>query len=929
MNKDKPISEKVFLFANARLTYLNLFIISVLSGATYFYQYEIASKNQVSFFMASEFIKTAAIVLITFITRYKYNSSKMFGWKMLNYAASLWIFARICDQTLQFSPSIRESLNTDVNVFYFPVYIVAFIGFAAIGLYNYQTLEKLKVLAHCFTLTACLAFITSVAIVISNNRHAQSPAFIIAALLDVLILAIAFSLAFYSSFDKVIMPFTFSFCVIAIADIFYLNTTSRFDAIDNPFVHFLTIIFYLGIVTIGQQKETRPAEIKKVRGENIMLTCIETLALSCIVGALTYFFIEQKIPLELFLPLNAIFIILLASEFLSYLHNKALMRSREKSMRAVIKSSERFRVVFENSPTALILLDLSGDIVHTNKTFSEFCGLEQDQVLGYSIGYVIHPDDRSLFDINLAKVLGSDTTSSISIECRFLRVDGEVRWGATSINHIPSSSFSDEVNADFVIQIEDITNKKIHETELVTMANRDPLTGLWNRSYLSNLITKVLENSESENDEVGNESEKKPAVNQTFAVFFLDLDRFKIINDTLGHAAGDIVLQTTAERLTHIVGTRGEVARLGGDEFVILFYPPTTQAIIELVAEEIKVSVAQPILLSQGETIITCSIGALMCFGNALSPGDIMREADAAMYRAKDNGKNFVEIATTKDKNRNYSELKFTNDLRRALTTDQIKVYYQPIVSLSTNEIIGFEALSRWEHPKKGLISPDEFIPLAEDTGLILEIGYYMMEHAFKQLSVWQKTYVPSSGKPLSMNVNLSVSQLRDPKLFRQIEEVKRQSNCAVNSMIFEITESAVMGDAKHAIALLHEIRDLGFRLRIDDFGTGYSSLSYLKKMPIDGFKIDKSFVDGLDIDENDTAIVHALLGLAHAMNLTVTAEGIEFDRQRMSLKELNCDYGQGYLFSEAVPAHKVQLKNNVDNPMDFIRPEDSDEYTA
>jgi EAL domain-containing protein (putative c-di-GMP-specific phosphodiesterase class I) len=197
---------------------------------------------------------------------------------------------------------------------------------------------------------------------------------------------------------------------------------------------------------------------------------------------------------------------------------------------------------------------------------------------------------------------------------------------------------------------------------------------------------------------------------------------------------------------------------------------------------------------------------------------------------------------------------------------------------------------------------------LAEDTGLILDIGYYMMEEAFNQLRIWQTDFVTSTGKPLSMNVNLSVTQLRDPKLLREIERVKMQSAAAAHSMVFEITESAVLGDTKRAIALLNDIRDLGFRLRVDDFGTGYSSLSYLKKLPIDGFKIDKSFVSGLNVDVDDTAIIRALLGLAHAMSLTVTAEGIEQDAQRIALKEMGCDYGQGYLFSAAVPPEEIVL---------------------
>lgn len=911
MTTNMTLYERAFHFFNTKLSNYVLALVIIIATSTYFYQYNIYSEKTASIISISGIIRTLSIILVIPSLICKYHQTKLFGWKLFTITCGLWVLGRIYETAFEFSDSIRNIVSIDPNIIYLPIYVIAFIGLTSLGLSNHEKLEKWKVIAHSFTLGTCMTFIVSAIIITYSVVDVHDTTFLITIYMDVFVLALTFAIAFYSGFDRIILPFVFALSFAVISDIVKVITVSDFKYTNHPAVEFLTLMFYMSLLFTTTQTRATPKKIRRVKSENIMLVCIDSLAISCIGISIALYIIKGNIPRELFIPLNAIFVILLVSEFLSYLHNKLLLTTREKSMRAVVKSSERFRVVFENSPTSLILLDLSGDIVHTNKTFTEFCGLEPQQVIGHSIGHIIHPDDRSLFDINLARVLGSDSTSSISIECRFLRVDGDIRWGSTSINHIPSSSFSDEVNADFVIQIEDVTNKKIHETELVTMANRDPLTGLWNRIYLSNLITKVLEDNEVKAKNSKGEL-LAPELSQIFAVFFLDLDRFKVINDTLGHTAGDIVLQTTGERLAKIVGTRGEVARLGGDEFVILFYPPINQPLVEIVAEELKVSVSQPILLSQGETIVTCSIGALMCFGHDLSPSDILREADTAMYRAKDHGKNCVEIASTKDKNRRFSDMKFTNDLRRALTTDQIKVYYQPIVSLASNEIVGFEALSRWEHPKKGLISPDEFIPLAEDTGLILDIGYYMMEEAFKQLGIWQKSYVPSSGKPLCMNVNLSVSQLRDPKLFRQIEVVKRQSNCSVNSMIFEITESAVMGDAKRAIALLHEIRDLGFKLRIDDFGTGYSSLSYLKKMPIDGFKIDKSFVDGLDIDENDTAIVHALLGLAHAMKLTVTAEGIEFDRQRNSLRDLKCDFGQGYLFSEAVKAQEVQLKNNV-----------------
>lgn len=574
---------------------------------------------------------------------------------------------------------------------------------------------------------------------------------------------------------------------------------------------------------------------------------------------------------------------------------RKLTTQRKLDLDIASATEEKFKVAFENGPSTLILLDHEGLIVRANKSFYSFTGLDESNVLGSALSYLIHPDDRPLFDVNLATILSMTSDESINVECRFLQRDGSIRWGSASISHIPITNTEVE-KAEFVVQIEDITDQRVHENELKSLAVKDPLTGLWNRTHIFDLIHDVLKTSSNES----------MADNRSFAVMYLDIDRFKIINDTLGHNAGDLVLHTAAERIASIIGTRGEVARIGGDEFVILMYPPISETVAGLIAQEIKEALTQPVLLSQGETILTCSIGVVVCSGSELTAQDILRDADVAMYKAKENGRNMVEVTHSKDSARKSTELKFSNDLRRALSTSQIKVYYQPIVSIPTSEIIGFEALCRWEHPKKGLISPDKFIPLAEDTGLILDIGYFMMDEAFNQLAKWQKVHTPSTGKALTMNVNLSVTQLRDPKLLREIERIKSSTPAAPYSMAFEITESAVLGNTKKAIALLEDIRDLGFSLRVDDFGTGYSSLSYLKKLPIDGFKIDKSFVDGLGEDEDDTAIIMALLGLAHAMKLKVTAEGIETDPQRATLETWGCDFGQGYLFSKPLPANEV-----------------------
>lgn len=901
--KERPnFVERIYSAAKKMLT-LPVMVALVIAGSLlYYFQYSALDNATSPYYFPTEFLRNLVPLLLIVICIHKYKLSNLRGWSILAFACVLFSIPRSIETLNQISLPFRNWLPVDYNLLYIPMYPFAIVGILAVGLHSRSMMAKTRVVFTSVTLAASLAFVATSQLLL-HGSHQTSSGLTTNVFIDVFILAFAFSITIFCGLDRVILPLTIGLFLNAIADIFVFIYPSDHVPLIHPAPLAVTLASYIAYTGLILSEDTSPRISLTSRGEDILHYFIHAIAFVSLAYAGFLYMSNDSLPQMLFIMISGVFIALLGEQLVTYHYNKLLIHKSDVDLTIAQASEEKFRIAFENGPTTLVLLDEEGRILRANKAFFRFTGFVDADVVGSALSYIIHPDDRAIFDVNLATVLSELSGHSINVECRFLQRDGSIHWGSASISHIPLSFVGQEEPAEFVVQIEDITDQKVHENELKSLAAKDPLTGLWNRTHIFELINEVVEDSQAQ---------AEGEINTTFAVMFLDLDRFKIINDTLGHAAGDVVLHITSERITSIVGIRGEVARIGGDEFVILLSPPITETVATLVAQEIKETLCQPILLSQGETIITCSIGVVMCSGSNLKAQDILRDADSAMYRAKEQGKNSIEVAVSKDRQQISTELKFSNDLHRALATQQIRVFYQPIVSLETNEIIGFEALSRWIHPKKGIISPDEFIPLAEDTGLILDIGYYMMEESFKQLSIWQKDYVTSTGRPLSMNVNLSVTQLRDPKLLREIERVKGQSDCMPHSMAFEITESAVLGDSKRAIALLNDIRDLGFRLRVDDFGTGYSSLAYLKKLPIDGFKIDKSFVDGLDVDEDDTAIIHALLGLAHAMHLTVTAEGIEQDAQRMSLKALGCDYGQGYLFSEGIPAEEVVLPSRA-----------------
>ncbi|HEX2270834.1 MAG TPA: EAL domain-containing protein [Pyrinomonadaceae bacterium] len=423
-------------------------------------------------------------------------------------------------------------------------------------------------------------------------------------------------------------------------------------------------------------------------------------------------------------------------------------------------------------------------------------------------------------------------------------------------------------------------------------AFHDSLTGLPNRAMFTELLKAEIESSA-----LGNQ--------HSFAVLFLDLDRFKNINDSLGHTHGDLLLVAFAERLERTLRPVDTLARFGGDEFAILISGMSDSTDAVRVAQRIQDELSQPFVLDKNSTFATASIGIALSSSGYDKPDDILRDADTAMYRAKENGKARYELFDHDMHARAVSRLQLESDLRQAVEKNEFLVFYQPIVCLQTGRLAGFEALVRWNHPRRGLVSPADFIPVAEETGLIVPISEWVMAEACARVREWQ--IASPSHRSLSLSVNLSARQVAQANILDKIKEALDNSKLPPHCLKLEITESVVMENAEAAAMMFKQLRSLGVQLSIDDFGTGYSSLSYLHRFPLNYLKIDRSFVTRLTT-ENDNAIVRTISTLARNLGMEVIAEGIETEEQYRQLRMLGCEYGQGYLFSQPVGNEGVLL---------------------
>ena len=535
----------------------------------------------------------------------------------------------------------------------------------------------------------------------------------------------------------------------------------------------------------------------------------------------------------------------------------------------LINERDRF---YKLSLDLLGTVDFGGSFMQVNPSWEKSLGYEESELIGRSIYEFIHPDD-----IEEAKKFDQKVREgkTVSFEIRMLCKDGSVRWIYWGIIPIYIDKICYAVGRD-------ITDRKQSEQKMEFNAMHDTLTSLPNRTHFIKHLELAIERTKIEE-------------RFRFAVLFLDLDRFKVVNDSLGHIVGDKLLIAIADRLRTCVRPSDVIARLGGDEFTILAAIKDEADAIR-VAERLQEQLTENFKIENYEVFSSASIGIIISDETDRKPEDFLRDADTAMYRAKESGKARYEIFDREMHVYNMRLLQVETDLRRAMEREEFKVVYQPIVDLQTGKIQEFEALLRWQHPKHGLVLPNEFISIAEETGLIIPMGQWILKEACRQTYIWQEEF----SIPLSISVNLSTKQLMNPNLTTEVQKILDETKLNPAKLSLEVTESSVMDFSDTALDVLSELRAMGISLSTDDFGTGYSSLSYLHKYPFQRIKIDRSFTGKMD-DEKSLAIIRTILILGQNLNIEVVAEGVESEYQLNELTRLGCKAGQGYLFSEPV----------------------------
>jgi diguanylate cyclase (GGDEF)-like protein/PAS domain S-box-containing protein len=553
---------------------------------------------------------------------------------------------------------------------------------------------------------------------------------------------------------------------------------------------------------------------------------------------------------------------------------------------SLLEAVRRYSSIFENATEGIFQSTPDGHYLNANPALARIYGhASADELIKH-----LHDIQRQLYVLPTRRDdfvrLMKEHGIVHNFESQVFRKDGSIIWISENAHTVKRTDGSVKFFEGTVV---DITERKQHEYKLEYQASHDSLTGLPNRSLMRDRIDQAIAKAKRDGNQV--------------AVVFIDLDHFKLINDSLGHHVGDRLLLEVAKRLTFCVRSHDSVARQGGDEFVLVLSEQHGDNEILALVSRLLETISQPWVNDGQEYGLSCSIGISCYPQDGDNPDALLRCADAAMYKAKESGRSTYHFYTPELNLAISERLELENRLRHALERDEFRVYYQPRIDTVSGRIIGAEALIRWDCPGKGLVPPDSFISIAEETGLIIPIGEWILQEACRQNSAWQRAGLPS----ISVSVNLSPIQFRHAGLVKSVAVALQRANLHPSYLELELTESFVMHDAERINVAMQSLKALGVDIAVDDFGTGYSSLSYLKRFPVDRLKVDKSFVRDIDTDPDDAAIVHAIITLGHALGLKVVAEGVETRAHLDYLKKHRCDELQGYYFSRPVPALEME----------------------
>ena len=561
---------------------------------------------------------------------------------------------------------------------------------------------------------------------------------------------------------------------------------------------------------------------------------------------------------------------------------------RQRAAAALTASEERTREVIETANDAFIAIDVHSTITDWNRQAEQTFGWTREEAIGQPLAdLIIPPVHRTAHAEGIALFLRSGVGPVLG---RRVELTALHRDGREFPIELTPWAVEDGSTFRFNAFVHDITERKTFERRLEHQALHDPLTSLPNRALLLDRLRHALARGRRDRSSI--------------ALLFVDLDRFKAVNDSLGHDAGDRVLIGVADRLPGVLRPGDTVARLGGDEFVVLCEDVRSKDDVTVIADRILASLSQPFALAGGEAYISCSIGIALASADGRDAEELLGDADMAMYRAKERGKGVYDVFDETMRAQLVQRLSSERALRRALDGSALHVVYQPIVDLSTTQMVGVEALVRWDDPDRGPVSPLEFIPLAEETGLIGLVGHTVLREACRHLAKWQHRLPADTS--FTMAVNLSIRQLEQPRFVDDLAAVLADAGVAPASLTLEITETVFTQDAEAIIRRLWAVRELGVGLALDDFGTGYSSLDRLRDMPVQKLKIDKSFIDEVDTRPGGTALLAAIIAMAHSLGLSAVAEGVEHEAQLANLGRLGCDEVQGYLLSRPVPDDEI-----------------------